>query len=77
MAKYLAQLLKPLNESHCTIKNGLTFKKKLKKVTISPEYKMISFGVVSLFTNFLLDGTSDIVIKRFYDKKEINAYIPK
>ena len=44
---------------------------------INSEYKMISFDVVSLFTNVALDETIDITFKRIYDKKEINADIPK
>ena len=33
--------------------------------------------VVSLFTNVLLDETTGNIIKRIYDKKEINTDIPK
>ena len=44
---------------------------------IHPEYKMVSFDVVSLFTNVALDETIDIIFKRIYDKKEINTDIPK
>ena len=69
--------MKPLNELQYTIKNDKTFKKKLKKMTIPPEYKMVSFNVVSLFINVPLDETIDIIIKRIYDKKEINTDIPK
>ena len=77
LAKYLAQLLKPLSESRFTIKNSKTFTKMLKKMRIPPGYKMVSFDVVSLFTNVPLDETIDIIIKRIYDKKEINTDIPK
>ena len=38
---------------------------------------MVSFDVVSLFTNVPLDETIDIIIKCIYDKKEINTDIPK
>ena len=77
LAKYLAQLLKLLSESQYTIKNCKTFTKRLKKMRIPPGYKMVSFNVVSLFTNVPLDETIDIIIKRIYDKKEINTDIPK
>ena len=78
LAKYLAQLLKPLSESPYTIKNSKTFTKRLKKkMRIPPEYKMVSFDVVSLFTNVPLDETIDIIIKPIYHKKEINTDIPK
>ena len=36
---------------------------------IPPEYKMVSFDVVSLFTNVTLDETIDIIIKHIYDKE--------
>ena len=77
LAKYLAQLLKPLSELQYTIKNSKTFTKRLKKIRIPREYKMVSFDVVSLFTNVPLDETIDIIIKRIYDKKEINTDLPK
>ena len=44
---------------------------------IPPEYKMVSFDVVPLFTKVPLDETIDIIIKSIYDKKEINTDIPK
>ena len=43
---------------------------------IPPEYKMVWFDVVSLFTNVPLDEIIDIIIKRIYDKK-INTDILK
>ena len=42
-----------------------------------PEYKMLSLDLVSLFTNVRLDETTDIIVKRIYDKKEINTDMPK
>ena len=51
LAKYLAQLLKPLGQSQYTIKSSKSFLKTLKKQKILPGYKMLSFDVVSLFTN--------------------------
>ena len=77
LVKYLAQLLKPLSESQYTIKNSKTFTKRLKKMMITPENKMVSFNVISLFTNVPLDETIDIIIKCSYDKEEINTDIPK
>ena len=76
LAKYLTQLLKPLSGSQYTIKNGKTFTKGLKKMTIPPEYKMVSFDIVSPFTNVPFHETIDIIINRIY-KKEINTDIPE
>ena len=44
-------------------------------MTIPPEHKMVSFDVVSLFTNIPLDETIDVIIRHIYDKKEINTDI--
>ena len=49
--------------------------KNLKKMTICPECKMVSFDVVSIFTKVLLDETTDIIIKRIHDRKKINTDI--
>ena len=38
---------------------------------------MVSFDVVSLFTNVPLEQITNIIIKRIYDKNEINTNIPK
>ena len=77
LAKYLAQLLKPLTKLQYTINNNKTFTKKLKKITVPPEYKLVSLDVLSLFTNVALDETIDIIIKRIYDKREVNIDIRK
>ena len=77
LAKYLAQLLKALSESQYTIKNSKTFIKRLKKIAIPPEYKIVLFYAVSLFTNVPLEETTDIIIKRIYDNKNINTDVPK
>ena len=37
---------------------------------------MVSFDIVSLLTNVPLDETIEIIIKRIYDKTEINTDIP-
>ena len=46
-------------------------------MTVPPEYKMVSFNVVSHFTKVFLGQTIDKKIKRFYDQKDINTDIPK
>ena len=44
---------------------------------IPPGYQMVSFDVVSLFNNVLLEETINTIIKRIYEKNEINTSIPK
>ena len=77
LAKYLARILKPLGQSQYTIKNSKSFIKTLKKQKIPPGYQKVSFDVVSLFTNVPLEETINIIIKRIYDKNEINTNKPK
>ena len=64
LAKYLVQILKPLAQSQYTIKSNKSFIKVLKKQKIPPGYQMVSFDVVSLFTNVRLEETTKIIIKR-------------
>ena len=42
--------------------------KTLNKEKIPPEYQMVSFDVVSLFTNVTLEETTYIITKRIYDE---------
>ena len=77
LAKYLDQILKPQGQSQYPIKSSKWFKKTLKKQMIPPGYQMVSFEVVSLFTNVPLEETINIRIKRIYDKNEIKTNIPK
>ena len=71
LAKYLAHLLKLLSESRYTVKNTKEFTKKIRKQKISKDYTMMSFDVVSLFTNFPLEDTINIILGRIYEMKEI------
>ena len=77
LAKYLAKILKLLDQSQYAIKRSTSFIKTLKKQMIPPGYQMMSFDIVSLFTNVSLEETINIIIKRIYDKNEINTNIPK
>ena len=40
-------------------------------------HKMVSFEVVSLFANFPLDITLEIILKRMYDNNKISTFITK
>ena len=75
LAKYLDQILKPRGQSQYTIKSSKWFIKTLKKQKIPPGYQMVSFDVVSLFTNVHLEVTINIIIKIIYNKNEINTNI--
>ena len=76
-ATYLAKLLSPLGTSEYTISNTKTFVKQIEKIKVPLGYKMVSFDLLSLFTNVPLDKTIEIILKRVYKKKEIITTIQK
>ena len=41
------------------------------------DHLLVSFDVKSLFTNFPLDKTSEIILNRIYEKNEISTEITK
>ena len=49
----------------------------IKHQKVPDGYKMVSFDVVSLFTNVPLDTTIEIILKRICDNSEINTSITK
>ena len=53
------------------------FMEDIKTKTVPRGYHLISFDVISLFTNVPLDAMIDIVLKCNYDNREINATISK
>ena len=77
LTKYLAQILKPLGQSQYTIKSSKLFIKRLKRQKIPPGYQLVSFDLVSLFTNVSLKETINMVIKRIYDKNETDTNMAK
>ena len=64
LAKYLSKLLSPLSKSECTVKSSAEFMEHIKTKKVPRGYHLISFDVISLFTNVALDATIDIVLKR-------------
>ena len=74
LTKYLAHILKPLGQSQYSSK---LFIKRLKEQKIPPGYQLVSFDVVSLFTNVSLKETINMVIKRIYDKNETDTNMAK
>ena len=73
LAKYFAKLLSPLSKSEYTVQSSTEFMEHLKIKTVPRGYHLVSFDVISLFTNVLLDAC----LKRIYDNKEINTTINK
>ena len=65
LAKYLAKLLSPLNKSEYTVQSSTEFMEHIKTKTVPRGYHLLSFDVISLFTNVLLDAMIDIVSNTF------------
>ncbi len=74
-SKFLAKLLAPLGKSKYTVSSTQEFINKLKDITPPDGYEMISFDVVSLFTNVPLEKTIDIIINKVYKEKRIKTKI--
>ena len=74
-SKFLAQLLAPLGKSKYTVSSTEEFINKLKGITPPDGYQMVSFDVVSLFTNVPLEKTIDIIINKVYKEKRIKTKI--
>ena len=76
-AQYLSELLSPLAKSKYTIQSTRDFVERIRKIEVPRGYKMISFDVVSLFTNVPLDATIDIILRKVYVEKQIRTKIKK
>ena len=59
------------------MENTKEFVDKIKKITVPEGYVMVSFDVVSLFTNIPLDQTIEIILRKVYDEKKIKTKIAK
>ena len=60
LAQYFAKLLSPLSKREATVQSSTEFMKPMKTKTVPCRYQLISFVVISLFTNVPLDATIDI-----------------
>lgn len=76
-AKYLTKLLAPLAISEYTVNSTNEFIKKISKVKPPKGYHMISFDVVSLFTNVPLERTISIILDKVYQEKLIKTKISR
>lgn len=72
LSKYLSGILKNLlTDDEYNISNSYNFKNRISGVALDSGEKMVSFDVVSLFTNIPVDLAIDIVTDRW---DELNAY---
>ena len=69
LAKWLVEVLKPVLESYsgCCVKDSFTFSSIISRLPVCMESQfLVSFDVVSLFTNIPLDKTKSICAEFFY-----------
>ena len=76
-ARYLCELLSPLSKSAYTVESTKEFVGKIKNLKIPDGHIMISFDVVSLFTNVPLNRTIEIILRKVYEEKLIKTKIKR
>ena len=75
LAKYFSKLLAPSRKSEYIVKGTKDFIGKVKAKEVSNGYQIVLFDVKSLFTNVAPDWTIDIILRRIYDKHELQTSI--
>ena len=76
-SKYLAELLKPLAKSKYTMDSTDNFLERIKSVRVDNRYDMVSFDVVSLFTNVPIEYTIDVILDKVFNKRLIKTKLSK
>ena len=77
LAKHAAKILAPLSKSEYAVLNAKGFLIFIKPQKIPINHQLISFDVVSLFTNAPINATIVIIIRRINESKEIDTRITK
>ena len=67
----------PLGKCNYTVDSTKEFVERIKTLRIPNDHVMISFDVVSLFTNVPLNRTIEIILKKVYDDKLIRTKIKR
>ncbi|XP_058840547.1 uncharacterized protein LOC131696034, partial [Topomyia yanbarensis] len=73
LSKYIANILKRSQQSEYNISDSFQFTEYINQITLPPDYVLVSFDVVSLFTNIPIElATHDIImdwcnIKKYTD----------
>ena len=77
LSKYLAGVLKPLTKSEYAVESSKDFVTTLANKSLPPDFELVSFDVVSLFTKVPLDYTIEIILRKIYDEHRISTKIPR
>ena len=70
-SKHLSKLLYPLCKLEYTVANNIESINNIKSEKVPTGHSFLSFDVKSLFTNILLDHTSNIILGIIYDNSQI------
>ena len=70
-------MIAPLRESEYIVKSARDLIGKVKAKSVPNVYQIVSFNVKSLFSNVPLDRTIDIVLRRVYDKHDLQTSIAR
>ena len=75
LAQHLTEILKPLvcNTQHHVL-NSSSFIQEIKDLRLDPNDDLISFDVVSLFTNVLVDETCNIINQKLLDDISLHEH---
>ena len=73
LAKYLGDLIKPHILDTYLLRSTKNFIERLEECPYNNKNTMVSFDVVSLFTNAPIAETIELVIERLYDNNNSNA----
>jgi hypothetical protein len=66
LSRYLCEILKPVvGQTEYSIRNSMDFRAKMKDVQIPKDHKLVSFDVVSLFTNIDNQRVLDIISRKW------------
>ena len=77
LAKYLDKIIKPYIPSQFMLNSTSSFLGRLKEFCFKPTDVLVSFDVVSLFTNVPLDFTINIIVDHIYKQESRPAYDKK
>ena len=80
IGQFLTNILHPLTQNEFAMKDSFQAAQEIGKIDFSlfkKGYRLVSFDVVSLFTNVPLKRTINVILKRIYTEKLVNVKLRK